>query len=393
MLVTNLRFMLWALTFIFCGLGLVMTASTATLATDGEAFTYSFVIKQAAAMGVGLLCASFFSYVGPDFLRRNAVVGLLGLGILVTLAVTPFIGVNRYGATRWINLGPVMVQPAEIAKLVLIVVMAWYLVRVEERVRVSWNGVLMPMIGFAILALLVYRTKDLGSVVIMAGVVWVMLFYAGANWLYGTVLGLGAMPIVVYYAVYKTAYRNERILAFMDPWDPSNSAGYHLRQSFTAIGNGGEAGLGIGQGVMSKYQFLPEDSTDFVYAVIGEELGFIGTTGVAVGFLLLVCVGMWIAHLTKSRHHRLLVIGCSVLIGMQAFANMMVVIGLVPTKGLTLPFISYGGSSVAICCMLIGIIDGVARALPVQAKQDTDQLARLGATMVKKPLRVRTEEA
>jgi len=378
-----LRIVLWVLTIGLCGIGLVMVASTTTGMGGSGAVELGFLAKQSAAILIGLVAAVILSRLGTGWLRRGDVVILVLLGTLMVLAITPHIGVTRNAATRWINLGVVLVQPSEFAKLSLIIVLSWYLVRVEERVRVDWYGVLLPVLAFAILAMLVYRTRDLGSIVVMAALLWVLLFYAGANWIYTTILGVGSAPLVLYYSVFQTAYRRDRVLAFLDPMNVDNPAGYHLRQSFIAIGSGGWWGSGVGQG-MSKNSFLPERHTDFIYAVLCEELGFVGGIGVAALFLLFVVTGLCIAARCADRHQRLLAVGATVLIGVQAFWNMLVVVGALPTKGLTLPFVSYGGSSVVVCLLAIGLLDAVARQCPRSVGKERNVPGRVGAVLVRK---------
>ena len=343
--------------------------------------TAAFVIRQGAAMALGLIVAVVLSLMGPERLRHPFIIGTAVIGTIGALLVARHLMAPVNGAWRWIRVGPVQVQPAELAKLALIMVGAWYLVRVEEKVRVHWHGVLLPLVGFGVIALLVYMTKDLGSVVVMAGILWVMLFYAGANWMYTTLIGIGCAPLVLYLAVFQTGYRRDRILAFLDPMDGSNPASYHLMQSKISIGSGQVEGVGLGES-MTRASFLPERHTDFIYAVICEELGFIGALIVAAMYLMLVWVGLGIANRSRDRYSRLLAIGVTVLLGIQAFWNMLVVTGAVPTKGLTLPFISYGGSSVLVCLAGIGLLDAVARRCPEPESLPGHQTTRIGAVAV-----------
>lgn len=378
----HLRMLLWLLTAALCGFGLVMVASTTSGFSSAESGpTAAYVIRQGAAMVLGLLVALGLSWFGPERLRHPAVIVLAVVGTIGALLVARHLMAPVNGAWRWIRVGPLQVQPAELAKLALILVGAWYLVRVEEKVRVHWHGVLLPLVGFGMIALLVYMTRDLGSVVVMAGILWVMLFYAGANWLFTTVIGIGCAPLVLYLAVFQTGYRRDRILAFLDPMDASNPAAWHLKQSFIAIGSGEVEGVGLGES-MSRFAFLPERHTDFIYAVICEELGFIGGFVIAGLFLALVWTGLAIANRTRDRHSRLLAVGVTVLIGIQAFWNMLVVTGTVPTKGLTLPFISYGGSSILVCLAGIGLLDAVARRCPEPEQLPGHATTRIGAVAI-----------
>ncbi len=377
-----LRVAMWGIVLFLCALGMVMIAST-TVYSRGPDMDPSFLIKQGIALVAGLVAAWTVSRMGSDMLRQPWLVLLIGAGTLALLAVTPYIGQTRNGATRWISLGPILIQPAELAKVALIVVMAWYLIRVEEKVRVTWNGVLLPLIGFAVLSALVFRTRDLGSVVILAGVLWVMWLYSGANWFYSSLLGILCLPMALYVSVFKEGYRFDRMLAFINnPLSPHNEWAYQLRHSIIALGSGGNHGQGLGTGSFSQRGFVPERHTDFIFSVIGEELGYWGTVGCAFAYLLLLVIGLMVAARTRDLHQRLLVIGAVVLLVVQAFANMMVVTGLIPTKGLTLPFVSYGGSSLFVCLVAVGIIDAVVRQLTRSQPVVEASTTRIGAAVV-----------
>jgi cell division protein FtsW len=202
-------------------------------------------------------------------------------------------------------------------------------------------------------------------------------------------LGLCFLPLVSYLAVHMESYRRERILAFMDPWNASGPAGYHLQQSYMTIASGGTSGAGLGQGP-SRNAFLPERHTDFIYAVVCEELGLIGGSLLACAFLALVGLGLFIAFRSRDRFARLIAVGAVMLIGVQAFWNMLVVTGTVPTKGLTLPFISYGGTSMVICLVAIGLVDAVARE-NIQRVTETSgfRISRIGAGVSTRMRRLR----
>jgi cell division protein FtsW len=359
------RILLWSLVAVLCCFGLVMIASTTATMGKGGTLNYSFLTKQVAAMAVGLVGAIAVSWIGAGRLQaRWLVLAAVGAAILSLVAVK-LIGRSINGAQRWIDLGPINLQPAEIAKLALVLGAAWHFSRVGEAVRSVWHGVLLPLAGFAVLAGLVFATKDLGSVVVMFIVFAGMVLWSGASWLYLLGLSLLAMPIVLFHAVFRELYRWERMMAFWDPFNASGPAGYHLVQSMITVGTGGVWGVGLGNSA-AKLNFLPEKHTDFIYAVICEEFGMVGALGVAGLFLALVVTGLVIAMRARNLHGRLLAVGATLALGIQAFWNMLVPVAAVPTKGLTLPFISYGGSSVAICLVLIGILDAVARASTVR---------------------------
>ncbi len=360
------RFVLWSLVAVLCGFGLVMIASTtATLTGKGGesgAITYAFLYKQGVAMAAGMFGAWIVArFIGADGLRQQWwVLFALGSTVLALVAVLA-IGRTVNGAKRWIDLGPINLQPAEMAKLSIVIGIAWYFTRFPHLVRTTFYGVIVPLLGFGMLAGLVYMTKDLGSVVVMGVVLSAMLVFAGVKvWQYLGIVGM-ALPLLAYQAAWSVGYRRDRMLSFMDPLGGEGPTAYHLKQSFIAIGSGGPWGVGLGEG-SSKLGFVPEKHTDFIYAVVCEEFGMAGGVGLASMYLALICTGMYIAAQSRDLHRRLLAVGATVVIGFQAFGNMLVVTGSVPTKGMTLPFISYGGSSVAICLVLIGIIDAVARA-------------------------------
>jgi cell division protein FtsW len=388
-----LRHALWFLVALLCGFGLWMIASTTGSMVGKDATTLvstKKVLVQAGAMGLGLAGAWLVSVLlGADRLRRDWVVALLLGGTAFALLAVLAVGREVNGARRWIDLGPVNLQPAELAKLAVVVGAAWYFTRAAERVRAVWHGVLVPLLGFAVLGGLVYATKDLGSVVVMAVVLTAVIAFAGANlWYY---LGLVVMiaPLAVWQAAWSVGYRRDRMLSFTDPLNLDGPTAFHLKQSFIAIGSGGTFGVGLGQS-SAKLNFLPEHHTDFIYAVVCEEFGLVGGIGLAAAFLALIGVGLAIAWRARDLHHRLLAVGATVVLGFQAFGNMLVATGSVPTKGMTLPFISYGGSSVMVCLVLVGIIDAVARA--EQRALEADQESGLARTSQNLGARVRTRK-
>lgn len=396
---TRLRIALAVIVAALCGLGMVMIASTTVIGTasgrsDGTV-TYAFLWKQGMAMFAGLVGALIVSRMGVRLLKdwrvAAAVFGAAVLSLLAVLAV----GRSINGARRWIDLGPINLQPAEIAKLAVIVAVAWLLGHAAERVRTFKHGLLLPVLAFGVLAGLVYATKDLGSVVVMGVVLLSMMLMAGAPWAKLCAMIAAALPLIAYVAVWEVSYRRERFFAFLDPWNADGPAAYHLQQSFVAIGSGGITGAGLGEGG-AKLAFLPERHTDFIYAVICEEFGMVGGLGVATAFFALVIVGLMIAHQSRDLHRRLLATGAVMILGTQAFWNMLVVTGAAPTKGLTLPFISYGGSSVAICIVLAGVLDACARANALERVREPLTSKPIGATTTRRlspvPMRRPTTE-
>ena len=378
-----LRLSLLLLTLALCGLGLVMVGSTTTIrgAVD-SALNFRALNIQSAALIIGSVIAVVISLCGLNFLRKGWLLYSVTAVVLLMLAVAPFVAAPVNGAYRWFDVGPIKIQPAELAKIILILFAAAYLVKQQERVRVHWHGVLVPLMGFGFVALLVYRTQDLGSVVVMGSVLYVMMFFARARWIYFTLLGIASLPLLLYVTVFSEGYRRDRMLAFWDPWAVEGPAAHHLQQAQMAIGSGGTHGMGLGQGA-SKQGFLPEFHTDFIYAIICEELGMIGGVIVVLAYLLYIMVGLGIAHRCGNGYARLVAVGATILLGFQAFWNMLVVTNTVPTKGLTLPFISYGGTSLVVSLILVGLLDAAARTIPrtVSVKQRSD--SRIGAAVLR----------
>ncbi len=360
-----LRLQLWILTGGLCAFGLMMIASTTAASSAGGEVNHALVIKQALAMALGAAMAIVVSASGLTRLasgRAALLVLLLAVGTL--LAVLAF-GRTINGARRWLDLGPFNLQPAEIAKVAVVLAAAWWFAYAAERVRAAWEGVLLPLLGFAVLGGLVFMTKDLGSVVVMGATLAGLLLFAGANVAYFAALVGCLLPLLSFVAVFRESYRYDRIMAFLDPNGVEGPAGYHLRQSLIAFGSGGLFGAGLGQST-ARLGFVPEAHTDSIFTVIGADLGLAGAALLALAFLWLTAVGLLIAWRCASLQGRLIAVGCTMIIVIQAFWHMLMNVGGVPTKGLTLPFISYGGSSVAVCLVLVGMLDAVARASAAQ---------------------------
>ena len=361
----SLRLMLWMTVAILCGFGLVVVVSATAGMTGSNAtgtVTYAFLWKQMLAMAGGIAGAVAISWwVGTDRLRSTGWTALALAATVLSLLAVLAVGRTVNGAKRWIDLGPVNLQPAELAKLSVVLAAAWYFARYPHLTRTFWHGTLRPLLGFGVVAGLVYATKDLGSVVVMGVVFSVILWYAGTRMVPYLLLVVAALPILFYTAAWSVGYRRDRMLSFMDPLNSDGPTAYHLKQGFIAMGGGGLWGTGLGQGT-AKLGFVPEKHTDFIFAVICEEFGMVGGTGLAALYLLFIGIGLRIAATSRDLHRRLLAVGCTTVIGFQAFGNMLVVTGCVPTKGMTLPFISYGGTSVAVCIVFAGILDAVAKA-------------------------------
>ena len=298
--------------------------------------------------------ARLWEYLGPYLL-------LIGIALLV-LVLIPGIGVRVNGSSRWLSLGVVNLQPSELMKLFMVVYAAGYLARKQEELRFFTQGILMLSIVLAVIGMLLLQEPDLGSVVVISLTVFVMLFLGGVKfWHFMAVAaaGLGGMALLTYVSPYRMA----RFTGFLDPWaDPFNT-GFQLTQALIAFGRGEWLGVGLGASIQKMF-YLPAAHTDFLFAVLAEELGLLGVLGVMALFAIIVWRAFRIARRAEINgqvYAARLAQGIGLLLGMQAMINMGVNMGALPTKGLTLPFVSYGGSSMIVSCLAAGLLLMVER--------------------------------
>lgn len=343
------------------GFGCVAVYSaTAIIAHATYGSTLRFAMTHLLAIVIGLVMSLGVLAMPDDWLRRSAksLVAVSGLLLALVMAV----GLEVGGATRWFRLGPLSIQPSEFAQLALVVYMADYLARKQGRMQQFRDGLLPPLIVTGGLAGLVLLQPDLGTAIVMVSVTGVLLLLAKARW---THLGLLAILGVVALAVLigSEAYRMRRMMAFMNPWQDPAGAGFQILQSYLAFANGGVVGQGLGAS-MQKLFYLPGAHTDFIFAVIAEELGLIGTTAVLGLFVLLISCGIRMALHTDAIFEKYLIAGCVSLIGLEALVNMAVVTGLLPTKGLPLPLLSYGGTAMVGNVLACALIMRASRSQP-----------------------------
>lgn len=342
-------------------IGVVMVySSSAIMAAERFNDGFYFLKRQLIYMLVGFMLMAAATYFNYQNWRKLAVITLLGSIALLALLFVPGLGVRVGGALRWLKLPGFNLQPAELVKLGLVLYLAHSLTRKKEMVRSLAKGYLPYMIVLAVLLLLLLKQPDLGSAMIIAGVALSMLIVAGVRWLYILPTLMMSLP-VLYFLVMNVDYRRRRIMAFLDPWEDPFDTGFQIIQSLVAFGKGGVFGQGLGIG-QQKLFYLPEAHTDFIFSVIGEELGLIGVIVVAALFLLLVMCGIRIALQCQDPFGRNLAFGLSLLLGLEAFVNLSVCMGLLPTKGLALPFISYGGTSLVVCLVAVGILLNISTA-------------------------------
>ena len=352
-------YLLLLVTLCLLGLGLVMVLSSSTMIGQkyfNDPYYYFRPQVMHALLGLGIM---FIARKIPyqAFCRLSYVLLFLILLALVMVLV-PGVGHKAGGASRWLNLGFVRFQPSEMAKLILVVYLAYSLASKQERIKSFAYGFLPHLIILGLMVSLVVMEPDLGSAVVLTIIAFFMFFVAGVRFLYLVSLGLAAIP-VIYLLVVSSPYRLKRIAAYLSPCDDPLGSGYHIIHSFLAFASGGLYGMGPGNG-RQKLFFLPEPHTDFIFSVVGEELGFIGVVFITILFMILIWRGVAIALDAYEIEGTYLALGLTLIIGLQAFMNMAIVVGILPTKGLILPFFSYGGSAMVVNLACIGIMMNVA---------------------------------
>jgi cell division protein FtsW len=318
---------------------------------------FHFLYRQVFALLLGVVAALTFMVVPLSWWERSGtLLYFVGLALLV-LVLVPGVGREVKGATRWIAVGPLNLQTSEFMKLFVIIYLAGYLVRRQQEVIDSWRGFFKPLLLLILACVLLMMQPDFGTTVVLLLTAFGMLFLGGAPlWQFAALLGAAGIGLVG--LVVTSPYRLERITSFLNPWADPLDSGYQLAQALIAFGRGGWTGVGLGNGVQKQF-YLPEAHTDFLMAVIGEELGFVGTLAVVLLFALLVWRAFRIGAAAEAAGRRFAAYsayGIGLWLGLQAFINVGVNVGLLPTKGLTLPFMSYGSNSLMVSCAAAGLL-------------------------------------
>ncbi len=340
------------------GLGLVMVAS-ASMNTADRLFDapFHYVIRHAIAMCIGLGAAAVVYAVPPEAYEKSGT-ALYFFGIfLLLLVLVPGLGKTVNGATRWIPLGPFSLQSSEFVKLFAVIYIAGYLVRRSDEVSTRLSGFIKPLLLISVACVLIMAQPDFGTTAVLLATVLGMLFLGGVPvWQFGALLG--AVAVMLVSLVIWEPYRLERVTSFVDPWADPFGSGYQLAQALIAFGRGEWFGVGLGNGIQKQF-YLPEAHTDFIMAVIGEELGLVGTLLVLLAFAFITWRAFQIGALAEKLQQRFrayVAYGLGLWLGMQAVINAGVNVGMLPTKGLTLPLMSYGGNSIILACVVIAVL-------------------------------------
>lgn len=351
----------WKLLLAFIGLtlfGLVMiTSSSMPFAAKNYGDPFFFAVRQCVFTGIGLVVGLVIFNIPTRQLERYGPMLLIFSLILLALVFVPGIGKTVNGSRRWLALGPVNIQVSEAVKLCIVIYLAGYLVRRVEMVRSSLKGFLMPMMLICIADFLLLLEPDFGAAVVITSTAAFMLFVAGVKWRQFLTL-IGSLALVSLLLILIEPYRAERFSSFLAPFEDPFGAGFQLTQSLIAIGSGSWFGVGLGSSVQKLF-YLPEAHTDFVFAIVAEELGLMGSLAVIATYAFL----LWRAFLISRAAYALgnhfsayVALGIGIWLGLQSLVNIGVNVGLLPTKGITLPMLSYGGSSALVFIVAFSIL-------------------------------------
>lgn len=340
-------------------LGMVMLFSTSAFAQESHGDIYFFIKRQGFWLGVAVIAAIVGACVDYTLWRKFWPV-VFGLAfVMLLLCFVPHVGMKINGSWRWINLGVGTFQPSELAKLAAIFFVAWWFEKYEPRVHELRMGLLYPFLVVAILLLPISRQTDLGYTALIGAVSLAMMFVGGIRLRWLLPIAVVGVVGIIYMATHIDE-RHGRLLAFISPEKYQDSEGYQQLQGLIAFGSGGSEGLGLGES-RQKMLYLPYAHTDFIFPMIGEELGLKFTLLTVFSYLLICLCGVQVALNARDRFGMLVGCGCTLMIVLQAAVNIGVTTSLLPNKGMPLPFISFGGSNLAICYFMIGILVNIHR--------------------------------
>jgi len=356
----HLRFSIASITTILISIGIVMIFSSSGIyALQQLGDSFYFLKRHLLFLSIGFVFMFLVMAMDYRTLQKMAKPLLIVGIVMLVLVLIPGIGRETFGARRWFKIGPFSFQPSEFVKLAMLIYTADFLVRKKNKIRDFWAGFVPIMLVMGVACVLILKQPDLGSTVFIAMITMILMLIGGARISHLGMVVLSALPLV-YLLVARVPYRLARILAFLDPWEDSQGIGFQLSQSQIALGHGGIFGVGLGKG-MQKLFYLPAAHTDFIFSIIGEEMGLIGTFLIIGLFAAFIWQGARIAKRTEDTFGYYMAVGIVLMIGLQAVINIGVSIGALPTKGLPLPFVSYGGSALIFHMISVGLLLNISR--------------------------------
>jgi len=347
-------------TFLVIGIIMIYSTSSAKVTDSTHTMNTAFLrhIMWVSIAIIGMLIMMRIDY---HYLQKySTAIFIIALAGLVVVLI-PEIGTVTYGARRWVRFGSYFgYQPSEFAKLAMIIFMSGYIAKNQEKMSTFARGFVVPIVLIGVVSLLILKEPDFGTAMFISMISFVLIMVGGTRIIYVMFTMIASIPHIYQILHNIPTYRHNRLLAFLDPWKDPMGIGYQIIQSWIALGSGGIAGLGMGES-RQKLFFLPMSDNDFVFSIIGEEFGFIGTTSIVVMFALLTWQGIRVCKTTSDPFGFFLSLGITISLGLQAAINIAVVTGSIPTKGLPLPFISTGGSSILLSMLAIGILLNIAK--------------------------------
>lgn len=357
----DVRRSLFTIVAVLVSVGVVMIYSASAIyAYSAYSDSMYFLKRHLIYLALGVIM--MLTAMSVDLKRIKALskpLMLLSIGLLA-LVIVPHIGKEISGAKRWFKLGPVNFQPSELAKIAMMIYTADFIARKKELVKSFLHGYVPSMIVMGMTVGLILLEPDLGTAITISVVTLMMLYVCGLKPSYILASFLASLPLL-YALLFRVSFRRKRLMIFLNPWADRRGTGFQIIQSFVALGSGGLFGVGLGQS-RQKLFYLPASHTDFIFSIIGEELGFLGTASIVVLFMLFVWQGMKIVMRAGDLFEKMLAFGIVSMIALEAIINIAVTAGAIPTKGLPLPFISYGGSGLVFHLMAIGLLLNVAKS-------------------------------
>ena len=347
-------------TFLVIGIIMIYSTSSAKVTDSTHTMNTAFLrhVMWVAIAIIGMLIMMRIDY---HYLQKySTAIFIIALTGLVVVLI-PEIGTVTYGARRWIRFGSHFgYQPSEFAKLAMIIFMSGYIAKNLEKMSTFARGFVVPIVLIGVVSLLILKEPDFGTAMFISMISFVLIMVGGTRIIYVMFTMIASIPHIYQILHNIPTYRHNRLLAFLDPWKDPMGIGYQIIQSWIALGSGGIAGLGMGES-RQKLFFLPMSDNDFVFSIIGEEFGFIGTASIVVMFAMLTWQGIRVCKMASDPFGFFLSLGITISLGLQAAINIAVVTGSIPTKGLPLPFISTGGSSILLSMLAIGILLNIAK--------------------------------
>jgi cell division protein FtsW len=351
--------LLFTVTVALVMFGLIMIYSaSAVLAMEKHGSPFYYVVRQiiwCAISFIAMLVAMNIHY--RTWNNRLLVFSLIGISgiLLVAVLFMPAIA----NVHRWFRIGPISIQPAELAKFPMILFLSWHLARKQGQIESFWQTILPALLVCGQMSFLIVIEPDLGTALMIVGITVSLLFLAGMSWKYFAGFAAAAVPLA-YILVFSVDYRRQRLISFLNPEADAQDSGFQILQSLIALGTGGIHGTGLANGIQKLF-YLPEPHNDFIFAIVGEELGLFGTVGLLLAFVFFLWRGLKIAWKAPDPFGQFLAAGITVMIVLQALINISVVIGILPTKGLPLPFISSGGSSLLVSMIGVGVLLNISQ--------------------------------